>query len=121
MTRVPPPSPLPPLPVTTANEIAGREIIECLGIVRGLTVRATGFASGLTGAIKSIAGGQIREWEEVCDRARSDAYVRMVDHARRLGADGIIAMRYDTNEFSQSATEVLAYGTAVRLAPRTTS
>ena len=63
----------------------------------------------------SIFGGNIKAWEEVCEPARSDAYKRMVDHARDKGADGVIAMRYDATEFAAGVTEVLAYGTAVRL------
>jgi uncharacterized protein YbjQ (UPF0145 family) len=101
--------------VTTGNEIAGHRITEFLGIVRGIVVRSPSIGQGLVGALKSIGGGNIREYAEVCEAARHDAYVQMMQHAEQLGADAIIGMRYDATEFMQSVTEVLAYGTAVRL------
>jgi len=101
--------------VTTGIEIQGREIDTYLGIVRGIVVRATGIGRGIIGGIKSIAGGNIEEWSVVCEHARMEAFTRMVQHAHDVGADAIIGMRYDATEFSQGATEVLAYGTAVKL------
>ena len=102
--------------VTTANEIQGRTIVEYKGVVRGLVVRATSVVSGITGGLKSIFGGNIEEYEQVCEQAREEAFRRMVAHARQHGADAVIAFRYDATEFVQGSTEVLAYGTAVRLA-----
>lgn len=101
--------------VTTGNSLEGYEIEEYLGIVRGIVVRAQTITQGIRGALSSILGGNIRAFEEVCEQARSEAYVRMVDHAVERGADAIIAMRYDATEFAQGVTEVLAYGTAVKL------
>jgi uncharacterized protein YbjQ (UPF0145 family) len=101
--------------VTTGNSIEGYEIVEYLGIVRGIVVRAQTIGQGIRGAFSSILGGNIRAYEEVCEDARSQAYSRMVDHAKDKGADAIIAMRYDATEFAQGVTEVLAYGTAVKL------
>jgi uncharacterized protein YbjQ (UPF0145 family) len=101
--------------VTTGNDIAGHRITEFLGIVRGIVVRSPSIGQGLVGAFKSIAGGNIREYAEVCEAARHEAYLQMMEHAEQLGAHGIIAMRYDATEFMQGVTEVLAYGTAVRL------
>jgi uncharacterized protein YbjQ (UPF0145 family) len=101
--------------VTTGNSLEGHEIEEYLGIIRGIVVRAQTITQGLRGSFASIFGGNIRAFEEVCEQARADAYARMVDHARERGADAIIAMRYDATEFSAGVTEVLAYGTAVRL------
>ena len=103
--------------VTTGNELEGYKIAEYLGVVRGIVVRAVGFARGISGAFASIAGGNVKVYEDVCEEARREAYARMVEHARDKEADAIIAMRYDANEFTQGATEVLAYGTAVKLAP----
>ena len=103
--------------VTTANEIEGRRIAEYLGIVRGIVVRSPGFGRSFTGAFAAIGGGNIREFEEVCEEARAEAHGRMMDHAREREADAIIAMRYDATEFQQGITEVLAYGTAVKLEP----
>ena len=101
--------------VTTGNSLDGYEVAEYLGIVRGIVVRAQTITQGIRGAFSSILGGNIRAFEEVCEQARSDAYVRMVEHAVERGADAIIAMRYDATEFMQGSTEVLAYGTAVKL------
>lgn len=101
--------------ITTGNDVAMGEIIQYLGVVRGIVVRATGIGAGFIGGLKSIAGGNIQEFSQVCEKARQDAFNLMVQHAQDLGADAIIAMRYDATEFSDGVTEVLAYGTAVKL------
>jgi uncharacterized protein YbjQ (UPF0145 family) len=101
--------------VTTGNDIAGRRVAEYLGIVRGIVVRSPTIGQGLMGAFKSIAGGNIKEFADVCEAARHEAYAQMMSHAEQLGAHAVIGMRYDATEFAQGVTEVLAYGTAVRL------
>lgn len=101
--------------VTTGNDVAGREIDEYLGIVRGIVVRATGIGRGIVGGLKSIVGGNVETFTVVCEEARLEASNRMVQHAREIGADAVIAMRYDAAEFGQGTTEVLAYDTAVKL------
>ncbi|HRH45056.1 MAG TPA: YbjQ family protein [Pyrinomonadaceae bacterium] len=101
--------------VTTGNEISGQEIDQYLGVVRGIVVRATGIGRGIIGGLKSLAGGNIEEFTHVCEEARKEATNRMIAHAHEIGADAIIGMRFDSTEFSQGATEVLAYGTAVKL------
>lgn len=101
--------------VMTGNDIAGRRASEYLGIVRGIVVRAPSIGQELVGALKSIGGGNVREYAAVCEAARHDAYVQMMQHAEQLGAHAIIGMRYDAAEFMAGVTEVLAYGTAVRL------
>ncbi len=101
--------------VTTGFDVEGKQVAEYLGVVRGIVVRATGIGRGIIGGIKSIAGGNIEEWTVVCEAARMEAFNRMVKHAHEIGADAVIGMRYDATEFSQTATEVLAYGTAVKL------
>ncbi len=101
--------------ITTGNDVAGYRITEYLGIVRGIVVRATGFARGVVGGLRSIFGGNIPEYSSVCESARQRAYDLMVRHAQDLGADAVIAFRYDATEFLQGSTEVLAYGTAVKL------
>lgn len=101
--------------VTTGNDVAGREIADYLGIVRGIVVRATGIGRGIVGGLRSIAGGNIETFTVVCEQARLEASNRMIQHAREIGADAIIGMRYDATEFSQGTTEVLCYGTAVKL------
>lgn len=101
--------------VTTANHFEGYQIAEYLGVVRGIVVRAQTISQGIRGAFSSIMGGNIKAYEEVCEQARSEAFARMVEHAQDKGADAVIAMRYDATEFSPGVTEVLAYGTAVKL------
>jgi uncharacterized protein YbjQ (UPF0145 family) len=101
--------------VTTGNEVEMGKIVQYLGVVRGIVVRATGIGAGIVGGLKSLGGGNIEEFTRVCEAARMEAFNRMVQHAQEIGADAIIGMRYDATEFSQGSTEVLAYGTAVKL------
>lgn len=103
--------------VTTGNDVAGYQITGYLAIVRGIVVRATSLGKGILGGFKALAGGNIREFTEVCEAARHEAYRQMLEHAREVGADAIIGMRYDATEFAQGSTEVLVYGTAVRIMP----
>jgi len=102
--------------VTTGFDVQDKKVGEYLGVVRGIVVRATGIGRGFIGGLKSIAGGNIEEFSVVCEEARREAFNRMVQHAVEIGADAVIGMRYDATEFGQGGTtEVLAYGTAVRL------
>ena len=101
--------------VTTGNEIMDRTVVQYLGVIRGIVVRSPTIKQGFIGGLKSFVGGNIEEYAEVCENARKEAYDRMVQHAAQMGADAIIGMRYDATEFNPGATEVLAYGTAVKL------
>src|SRR5258708_1817025 len=101
--------------VTTGNEVQGHSIDKYMGIVRGIVVRSPSIAQGFLGGLKQIVGGNIESYAKVCEEAREEAYKRMVRHAKEDGADAIIGMRYDATEFAQGVTEVMAYGTAVKL------
>jgi uncharacterized protein YbjQ (UPF0145 family) len=101
--------------VTTGNDVEGHTIGQYIGVVRGIVVRSPSIAQGFLGGLKQIVGGNIEAYAQVCETAREHAFERMVDHAQQRGADAIIGMRYDATEFSQGVTEVLAYGTAVKL------
>ena len=101
--------------VTTGNEITGHAVQNYLGIVRGIVVRSPNIAQNIMGGLKTIVGGNIESYAQVCERAREEAYERMVAHAEQVGADAIIGMRYDADQFAQNSTEVLCYGTAVKL------
>jgi uncharacterized protein YbjQ (UPF0145 family) len=79
-------------------------------------VRSPGIKQGLLGGLKQFIGGNIESYAQVCEQARQDAFERMVQHAEEMGATAIIGMRYDATEFAQATTEVLAYGTAVKIA-----
>src|SRR5438874_1142344 len=95
--------------VTTGNEVVGYRIVEYLGIVRGIVVRAASIGQGFIGAFRQLGGGNIPEYVTVCESARQDAYLLMMDHAAKLGAHAVIGMRYDATEFMGGTTEVLAY------------
>jgi uncharacterized protein YbjQ (UPF0145 family) len=101
--------------VTTTNDVAGHRITEYLGVVRGIVVRSPNIGQSVVGALKQLVGGNISQYVDVCEAARHEAYMHMVQHAEAMGAHAIVAMRYDATEFIQGATEVLAYGTAVRM------
>ena len=101
--------------VTTGNDVAGHTVTEYVGVVRGIVVRAPSLAQGFLGGLKQLVGGNIESYAQVCEAAREEAYQRMVAHAAERRADAVIAMRYDATEFAQGVTEVLAYGTAVKL------
>ena len=101
--------------VTTGNEVSGYVISEYLGIVRGIVVRSPSISQGLLGGLKQIVGGNIESYAKVCEDAREEAYQRMLEHAEEHEAHALIGVRYDATEFAQGATEVLAYGTAVKL------
>ena len=101
--------------VTTTNDVAGYDITKQLGLVRGITVRSRSVVGNLGGAIQSIFGGNITIYTELAERARQEAYDLMVQHAQAAGADAIVGMRYDANEIMEGITEVLAYGTAVKI------
>src|SRR4051812_31213540 len=79
--------------VTTGNDVAGYRVTHYLGIVRGIVVRSPSIGQGIVGAFKQLAGGNISEYVEVCEAARHEAYVQMMDHAAQLGAHAIIGMR----------------------------
>lgn len=102
--------------VTTTFTVEGYQIVEYLGMVRGIIVRAPTISQGFFGGLKSIVGGQIGAFTDMCEQARETAYNEMVRHAEQLGANAIVGVRYDGSDVSvgtNSATEVLCYGTAV--------
>jgi uncharacterized protein YbjQ (UPF0145 family) len=109
-----------PFPVTTTFTIEGYRIRQYLGIVRGIIVRAPTISQGILGSLKSIIGGQIGAYTQMCEQARQQSYDLLIDHARALGANAIVGLRYDAAEIggkTGSATEVLCYGTAVVIEP----
>ena len=100
--------------VTTTNDLPGYAISAHLGVVRGITVRSRSVIGNLGGALQSVFGGNLSIYTELAERARQEAYDLMCDHARHVGADAVIAFRYDANDIMEGITEVLAYGTAVK-------
>jgi uncharacterized protein YbjQ (UPF0145 family) len=119
MTNIPPVpySASPHLPVTTTFTIDGYRITKYLGIVRGLIVRSPTISQGILGGLKSIIGGNIGAFTQMCEQTRQQAYDLLIEHAIQVGANAIVGFRYDASEIGGgtrvSATEVLCYGTAV--------
>lgn len=103
--------------VSTGNEIPGYRIKRPLGIVRGITVRSRSVVGNIGAALQTIVGGNITIYTELCEKAREEAFELMLRHAAAMGANAVVAMRYDANEVAQGVTEVLAYGTAVQVEP----
>ena len=99
--------------VVTTNDLPGYRIVKHLGIVRGLTVRSRSVVGNIGAAIQIFFGGNITLYTKLAEEARQEAYDTLVAHAQSMGANAILAMRYDANEMASAVTEVLAYGTAV--------
>lgn len=102
---------------TTSLALDGFRVTRSLGVVRGITVRSRSIVGTIGGALQTIVGGNITLFEELCERTRSDAFGRMIQHAEALGANAVIGVRYDATEVMQGVTEVLCYGTAVTVQP----
>src|SRR6187551_2518649 len=103
--------------VVTTNDIAGYKVTRYLGVVRGITVRSRSIVGNIGASIQALFGGNITLYTSLCEQARADAYELMAEHAVEMGANAIVAMRYDANEVAAGITEVLAYGTAVVVEP----
>ena len=102
--------------VTTTFTIDGYRIAQYKGLVRGIVVRAPTIGQGILGGLKSIIGGQIGAYADMCEQARQQAYDQLIEHAKAVGANAIVGVRYESSEVGNrqgSATEVLCYGTAV--------
>jgi uncharacterized protein YbjQ (UPF0145 family) len=96
--------------------ITGKEL-ETLGLVKGSTIQSRHLGNDITQAIKSLLGGELKVYTEMMNEARALATKRMVEDAGKLGADGIVNIRYASSAVTQNAAEVIAYGTAVKFRP----
>lgn len=103
--------------VTTAFELDGHRVTESLGIVRGIIVRSRGIGGNFVGGLLTIFGGNNVIYSKLCEDARQHAYDAMLQHAAERGANAIIGFRYESTELMPGLTEVLAYGTAVKVTP----
>lgn len=101
--------------VTTGLELPGFRVVRNVGIVRGITVRSRSVVGNLAGAFQIFFGGSISVYTNLCERARTEAYEMMCQHAVAVGANAVIMMRYDANEILSGVTEVICYGTAVQV------
>jgi uncharacterized protein YbjQ (UPF0145 family) len=102
-----------PALVTTAFDLPGYRLTRNFGIVRGIIVRSRSIVGTIGASLQTLVGGNISLYTELCEKARSDAYRLMLEHAFEAGANAVVGMRYDANEIAPGVTEVLAYGTAV--------
>ena len=101
--------------VATTNDLPGYRVVEILGLVRGITVRSRNVFGTIGGALQSIVGGNLSLFTTLAETSRQEALALMIKHAEEHGANAVIAMRYDSNEIADGITEMLAYGTAVRV------
>jgi uncharacterized protein YbjQ (UPF0145 family) len=101
--------------LSNIHEVPGREISQHIDLVRGSTVRARNIGRDIFASIKNIIGGEISEYTQLLADAREEALQRMIDDARKKGADAIINIRFTTSAVMQGSAEILAYGTAVKL------
>src|SRR6266516_6261206 len=92
---------------TTTFDLPGYRVTKSFGVVRGIIVRSRSIVGNIGASIQSLFGGNITLYTSLCERARSDAYELMVQHAHEIGANAVIAMRYDANEVAAGITEVL--------------
>jgi uncharacterized protein YbjQ (UPF0145 family) len=103
--------------VATTENIAGHRVRETFGQVFGVVVRSRGVAGNLAAGLRSLVGGEIKEYTSMVEESRRHALDRLVENARAMGASAVVMMRFDGSEIGQSMSEVVAYGTAVWIEP----
>jgi uncharacterized protein YbjQ (UPF0145 family) len=105
------------LAMTTGLELPGLVVSENLGVVYGLVVRSMGFAGSVGASFKALRRGEVSQYTQLLEDSRRHAIDRMVENARLMGADAVIAVRFDSSEIGQQFTEIVSYGTAVKVSP----
>ena len=108
----------PDFHTTTSNALDGYDVVETFGVVRGITVRSRSFVGTLGAVFQQLRGGEVSLLTELCEQTRQRAFEIAIEHAQSLGANALIALRYDATEIMAGVSEVLCYGTAVRVVPR---
>ena len=101
--------------ITTAFELPGEKIVKNFGIVRGITVRSRNVFGTIGGSLQTLVGGNISAFTKLCETTREESFSLMIKQAEALGANAIIGVRYDANDIMTGVTEVLCYGTAVKV------
>jgi uncharacterized protein YbjQ (UPF0145 family) len=104
--------------ITTAFELNGYRIVKTFGVVRGIIVRSRSIFGTIGAGLQTLVGGNITILTDLCEKTREHALELCLEHARQLGANAIIGLRYDATEIMQGVTEVLCYGTAVLVEPK---
>jgi uncharacterized protein YbjQ (UPF0145 family) len=102
---------------TTTFNLDGYRVVKTFGVVRGIIVRSRSIFGTIGAGLQTLVGGNISILTDLCERTRQDALAQMLEHARALGANAVIGLRYDATEIMQGVTEVLCYGTAVLVEP----
>jgi len=102
--------------IVNTDFVQGKKIVATLGMVKGSTIRAKWFGKDIMAGLRQIVGGELKEYTEMLTEARQEAVQRMVRDAEAMGADAVINVRFATSQIMSSAAEILAYGTAVKLA-----
>jgi uncharacterized protein YbjQ (UPF0145 family) len=109
---------IPHTMTTTQFQLEGYEITRSLGIVRGIIVRSRSVLGTIGASLQTLVGGNITLLTDLCEKTRNDSYDLMLQHAAQLGANAVVGVRYDATEIMQGVTEVLCYGTAVVVQPK---
>ena len=103
--------------IVTTNDVPGYRIVETVGLARGITVRSRNLVADAIGGIQSMLGGRVEAYVKLAEASRAEALDHLVQQAREMRANAVVAMRYESNEIMEGVTEVLAYGTAVIVQP----
>lgn len=101
--------------LTSSDRVEGREIVETIGMVRGNAARARGLGYDITAGFRNLFGGAVPEYSRLMTETRDEATARMIENAEQSGADAIVAVRYTTSMIASGVSEILAFGTAVKL------
>ena len=100
---------------STTFELPGYRVTRSLGVVRGITVRTRSLPMSILGGLRTLFGGRVGIFSELCESAREESYQLMLSHARRIGANGVVGLQFDASELVDGSTRVLAFGEAVLL------
>lgn len=106
-----------PVLLLTANYASGYRVDKVIGMVYGITVRSRGIGGNIVAGLRTIAGGEIREYTELAQQARQEALDRLAEHAKSVGANAVLSVMFDSTDMAQSMEEIIAFGTAVVVSP----
>ncbi|MDG6914421.1 MAG: heavy metal-binding domain-containing protein [Nitrososphaerota archaeon] len=106
-----------PILLLTANYAPGYEVDKLLGLTYGLTVRSRGLGGNIVAGLRTLGGGEIKEYTQLAHQARQEALDRLSEHARGLGANAVLSVSFDSTEIAANMTEIIAFGTAVVVSP----
>lgn len=103
--------------MSTTFDLPGYRVDQTMGMCWGVLVRSVGFAKGFTGSFKALAAGEVKQYTDVVDEARKEAVERLMAHAKSLGGNAVLGVRFDSSDMGNGLAEILAYGTAVKVSP----